>query len=102
VSAQAETPRSELAAAPILRPIGRPPAPGDFTKATLSLRLNDVLWLDQLSIDIRKTTGQICDRGAVLRGLLSGIREAGISLDLQRCSTEEEIASDIKARLCII
>jgi len=85
--------------APLAKQAGRPPLPQDYTKASLTLRLRDILWLDRLCADIREQTGAILDRGGLLRGLIAAVQDSGI--DLRGCSTEEQISESIASKLRI-
>lgn len=69
----------------------------DTVKCTLTLNLSDVLWLDNLATNVRAQTGQIIDRGAILRGIISAMRDSAI--DLQKCSTQEQITEAISKKV---
>ncbi len=94
---------AELATTPLpsaKQHIGRPQLPAGYAKASLTLKLSSVLFLDRLSCDIRSNTNAIVDRGAILRGVIEAIESSGISLDLSKCASEADITNTIKDRLC--
>ncbi len=60
------------------------------------MRLNVILdrecttWLDGQALEVRRTSGVALSRSELLRGVLAGLRKAG--LDLSRCRTEQDVA----------
>lgn len=89
--------KPQKVSAPIAKSVGRPSLPTDYAKASLTLKLQDILWLDRLSADIREQTGEVLDRGAILRGVLSAVQDSEI--DLRKCKTEKEIADTMAKKL---
>ena len=90
VQAVPEKPIKELSKHP-----GRPQRTNRKTiKATLTMYVDQVVWLDRLSADILCNSGSIIDRGSILRGILSAIQESKINM--KDMSNEEDIASTLK------
>ena len=82
-----------------LKRSGRPPLASDHAKASLTLRLKNILWLDRLCTDIREKTGGLMDRGSLLRGLIDAIQISGI--DLSHCYTEKQVTETWAKKLKI-
>lgn len=53
---------------------------GNASKTMLTLLDDQIVWLDQLSVDIRYNTKGIVDRGAIVRALIAAIKDSGIDL----------------------
>lgn len=76
---------------------GRPSLSEDHAKASLTLKLKNILWLDRLCTDIREKTGGLMDRGSLLRGLINAIQNSGI--DLSHCYTEQQVTETLANKL---
>lgn len=90
-------PKPKKVTSPIEKKPGRPPLPADYAKASLTLKLRDIVWMDRLCSDIREHTGNVLDRGALLRGMISAVQDSEI--DLRNCKTEQDIADAIAKKL---
>ncbi len=93
----APTPKLQKASPDVGKKAGRPTLPPDYAKASLTLKLSDILWMDRLCSDIREQTGEVLDRGSLLRGMISAIQDSEI--DLRKCKTEKEIVDSIAKKL---
>jgi len=67
------------------------------SKCMLTLLNDQVVWLDQLSVNIRSKTKGVVDRGAIVRSIITAAMESDLVLDT--VSSEEEIKQLICERL---
>jgi hypothetical protein len=61
----------------------------NMTKTTLTIGLDQLIWLDRLSSSIRETSHAIIDRGAIIRAIITTIEKSGINIT--SCKNEEDI-----------
>lgn len=66
-------------------------------KSTVTLRNNQLVWLDQFSVNIRSSKGIVVDRGALIRSILDAIMQSGI--DLSTVDSEMELTKLLLRRL---
>jgi len=90
-------PKPQKVTRPIEKKAGRPSLPSDSAKASLTLKLRNIVWMDRLCSDIREQTGNVLDRGELLRGMISAVQDSEI--DLRNCKTEQDIADAITKKL---
>lgn len=69
----------------------------DAVKSTVTLLNQHIVWLDRISTDIRSNTMAIIDRGAIIRALISALKESDV--DLTQIKSEEEAREIILAKL---
>jgi len=75
------------------RKAGRPKVHTDeVLKTVLTIKKDQLIWLDQLSLDVRASYGSIIDRGLLIRAFISAVMESG--LDFGKIENEED-AKDI-------
>ncbi len=67
------------------------------SKCILTLFDDQIIWLDQLSVDIRSKTKHVVDRGAIVRGIIAATMDGDLQLD--DATTEDEIKQLICGRL---
>lgn len=77
---------------------GRPKElPADAVKSTVTFYNNQIVWLDRLSASIREKSKSVIDRSAMIRAILSAIKESG--WDLSDVLSESEITSFILKKI---
>lgn len=64
----------------------------EVLKTVITLRKDQLIWLDQLALNIRSASDTIIDRGCLIRAFISFVMESGI--DFSNIENEEE-AKDI-------
>lgn len=66
-------------------------------KSPITFTLQNITFLDQLSIEVRRNTGFALDRGKMIRAFLTALEESG--LDLSHVSSEKEITRILTKKL---
>lgn len=66
-------------------------------KVTLTMYVDQIVWLDRLSADILCSSGSIVDRGSILRGLVTAIQES--KTNMKYMTDENNIVEAIKGLL---
>lgn len=68
--------------------VGRPKVHTEETlKTVITIRKNQLLWLDHLALEVRANSDQIIDRGLLIRAFIDAVLESGI--DLSGIANEE-------------
>lgn len=61
------------------KPMGRPPVHEEsWTKVTVALLDRQIVYLDQLSLDLRAATGAAVSRSELLREMVDALQAAGV------------------------
>ena len=73
---------------------GRPKVHDDIIKTMITLRGDQVFWLDRLALDIRVNSRAIIDRGLIIRALVDLAMKSGV--DLTSVTNEEDLRAALK------
>lgn len=68
-----------------------------WTKVTVVLGNRQRDFLDELALDLRRKTGRAASRAEIIRTLVNGVEESGISLDGIR--SQAELADLLRDRI---
>jgi hypothetical protein len=77
--------------------VGRPAHQETYSKATITLWDTNIIYVDGLSLEIKKKNRTAVSRSEIIRGTLAAIERSGI--DLTGATSEEAIASILLERL---
>lgn len=73
--------------------LGRPKVHREETlKTVITIRKNQLIWLDRLALEVRDKSDQIIDRGLLIRAFIDAVLESKIDLT---GIADEESAKDI-------
>lgn len=77
---------------------GRPPVHDEaWKKATVVLFKRQILYLDQLALDVRSTTGSSISRAEIIRALIDALVTSNV--DLTKATSEAEMKAILAEKL---
>ena len=77
---------------------GRPPVHDEaWKKATVVLFKRQILYLDQLALDVRSTTGSSISRAEIIRALIDALETSNV--DLTKATSEAEMKAILAEKL---
>jgi hypothetical protein len=80
---------------------GRPRRPEGSVKTCITFDLDQLLWLDQFSSQIRRKSRAVLERGAIMRALVTALQHSLIDVrhDLSQVKSEDDLVRILLEKL---